>query len=366
MAAKPVIPKEFEGIAAKTHSEQAIWWLNGFWEQGAKEEAENIWDFVERFKEIEYGGKVIERKGKGKDLVASYQEGSSLDEFKAHKFLESLGQVLTVIELRKRLAEIDVDKNNRMSLVEYLCFSRNKTPQQLVDAPQGGNEKELKEAQEKFAHVQASLNDVQTRLTQQKQALEEAKATKEAADKALKEAEETLAAQKKAEAEVKAAEAELQAAVDDLKKQEDDYKGKIATLEAQSEDQSLGQVARNKAKNQLAQTKSEDPLPLRKAKITQEAALKRVQKERQKAEAATAAADEKARQSAAAAEAAKAAQLELEEQTRQLEKAEAELSKAFAEAEKVLEDLKKKGGVAHGAIWWMERGLKEARKFMKK
>jgi hypothetical protein len=39
-------------------------------------------------------------------------------------------------------------------------------------------------------------------------------------------------------------------------------------------------VQRNKAANELAQLKGEDPLPLRKAKITQEAALRKVEKER--------------------------------------------------------------------------------------
>lgn len=36
------------------------------------------------------------------------------------------------------------------------------------------------------------------------------------------------------------------------------------------------QVAKSKAAAELAQAKQEDPLPLRKAKITQEAALKKV------------------------------------------------------------------------------------------
>eukprot|EP00034_Subulatomonas_tetraspora_P000052 GABW01000070.1.p1 GENE.GABW01000070.1~~GABW01000070.1.p1 ORF type:complete len:55 (-),score=12.36 GABW01000070.1:83-247(-) len=38
----------------------------------------------------------------------------------------------------------------------------------------------------------------------------------------------------------------------------------------------LGVVKRNRAANELAQLKDEDPLPLRKAKITQGAALRRV------------------------------------------------------------------------------------------
>lgn len=31
-----------------------------------------------------------------------------------------------------------------------------------------------------------------------------------------------------------------------------------------------------------------------------------------------------------------------------------------------LQEVKKKGGIAHGAIWWMERELKEAKKYLPK
>jgi hypothetical protein len=46
-------------------------------------------------------------------------------------------------------------------------------------------------------------------------------------------------------------------------------------------------VSRNKARAELAQLKAEDPLPLRKAKITLEAATKRADKARAPFEAAT-------------------------------------------------------------------------------
>ncbi len=56
----------------------------------------------------------------------------------------------------------------------------------------------------------------------------------------------------------------------------------------------------------------------------------------------------------------------LEEQTRQVEEAQRETEARFREAQEYLEEVKKKGGVAYGAIWWMERELKEAQKFMPK
>jgi len=100
-----------------------------------------------------------------------------------------------------------------------------------------------------------------------------------------------------------------------------------------------GAVKKNKAKNELAQLLAEDPMPLRKAKLTQGAALKRVERERVAMEAATA--------------------LVLEE----VAKAEA----AVAEAVASIEAIKKAGGgVALGAVWWMEREIAEMRKFMPK
>jgi len=43
-----------------------------------------------------------------------HADGCELDEFWSHKFLESLGETLTVIKLRETLREIDVD-NNKVS-----------------------------------------------------------------------------------------------------------------------------------------------------------------------------------------------------------------------------------------------------------
>ncbi len=144
-------------------------------------------------------------------------------------------------------------------------------------------------------------------------------------------------------------------------------------LERKSTDPASSTVTRNKAAAELAQLKQENPLPLRRAKITQEAALRKVEKERKAAEAATAAATaaaetaaEKARDADAKAAEAEATRVELEEQTAKVEAAVVETEEKYREASEYLEELKKKGGVAFGAIWWMERELKEAQKYMPK
>jgi len=123
-------------------------------------------------------------------------------------------------------------------------------------------------------------------------------------------------------------------------------------LESKINDPNASTVAKSKAKNELAQVKNEDPLPLRKAKITQEAALRKVEKERKSAEKASANAAAKT--------------VELEQQKLKVEAAVRETEEKYKEAQDYLEEVKRKGGVAHGAIWWMERELKEAQKYLPK
>jgi len=124
---------------------------------------------------------------------------------------------------------------------------------------------------------------------------------------------------------------ELKKAVDDLHAQEKAYQDRLDALNKASTDPNSALVAKNKASAELAQLKQEDPLPLRRAKITQEAALRKVEKQRKTVENALQDTENKA-----------------------------------ADAEKYLEEVSSKGGAAHGAIWWMQRELKEAQKYLPK
>ena len=97
---------------------------------------------------------------------------------------------------------------------------------------------------------------------------------------------------------------ELEAALAEVQKEEDKYNARtevtlgllhhsplsslspICVQELKSKSETGGMVSRNKAKNELAQHLGEDPLPLRKAKITAEAAVKRAERAKQAAIAA--------------------------------------------------------------------------------
>jgi len=312
----------FKEITGKTHTAQGIWWLNGFWKEPGcgKDYAETMWKDVHQMIELEagrpklYGSKVWDVK-----------EGSDLDELQSHVFLEKIGGTMTVVELRKKLAALDLDKNNRMALSEYLLGKFKKTPEQLINAPQGGEAEAAK-----LAAAQAALEKAAA-------ALRDAVAREAASQAAAKEAEKALWASETAKQELAAAVAELEA-------QEKALADKKGGFQAKIDDPQLSAMKKGQAKNELAQLESEDPLPLRKAKITQAAALKKAEK------AAKLAADEKDAADAASVAATKA-------------KAAAEA--AFAEADAQLQKLKQFGdGVAQGAVWWMERELAERKKYL--
>jgi len=93
----------------------------------------------------------------------------------------------------------------------------------------------------------------------------------------------------------------------------------------------------------LAQHLAEDPLPLRKAKVTLEAAVKKAEKARAPFEAAT-----------KIAEAARAKAEDALEQSRL----------RVEEAEAYLQEVKAKPGNPHGSIWFMEKELDEQKKYL--
>jgi DNA repair exonuclease SbcCD ATPase subunit len=250
--------------------------------------------------------------------------GNELNEVEAHHFLQSSGKTMTALELRNELRKIDVDANGMMGLLEYLLFQYRRRVTDCLNNAQGGSEesKALAAAQVKLEELQKAAADLQVQLAQQRE--DEAKA-------------------KAAHASLVVAEEEARAASAEFQRQEDEYKAKIAALEAKTQDANLGTVSRNKAVQELAQLKGADPLPLRRAKITQEAAVRKVEAERKVADAA---------------------RLKSEEQTRKVEAAVADCEAKVAETQAILEELKKASTVPHGAIWWMQREILEAQKYM--
>eukprot|EP00013_Stygamoeba_regulata_P019895 CAMPEP_0177661030 /NCGR_PEP_ID=MMETSP0447-20121125/18409_1 /TAXON_ID=0 /ORGANISM="Stygamoeba regulata, Strain BSH-02190019" /LENGTH=347 /DNA_ID=CAMNT_0019166241 /DNA_START=46 /DNA_END=1089 /DNA_ORIENTATION=- len=325
----------FANLCKLKYKDQAIWFLNGFWKDGVDgNNANEIWDYVKKFIELDMMS--MERKG---------ADGNELDQFWSAKFLEDLNSTLTSSERKDALRKIDQDNNGKMSCIEYLVWKFNKGVEETVNAPQGDNSAAIAAAQKKLDAVNEQLLDCENKIAAQKKAIQEN-------DEAIRELKKKQDDLERAKQELVKAEAELQAAVDALHAEEAALENKKKALEATS--QKPG-VAGAKAKNELAQLLGEDPLPLRKAKITQEAAVRLVKKQQDAVEAAKA---EAAAQEKALAE----KQRQLEEAKRQLEQAYADLENKMEEARQELEAVKAKPGGGKGAIWWMERELFEADK----
>jgi len=292
-------------LSSRTYKEQAVWFLNGFWQKLSDSDRELIWSYKLKMVELDL------QKG---------ESGCELDEMMAHRFLETFKETLTVREMRDKLRDVGVEKVRYVPLAHYLIFRFNIDWHYFVNASQGDNQEEVAQAQRLLDQVTQALVEVQK--------------TAEASRIAEVES-------KKASVAAKAAQEELEAALAELKAQEDAYNNKKLDLERKS--QEGGVVSRNKAANELAQHLAEDPLPLRRAKITTEAAVKKAER------TAKAAAE-----AVVAAEAARIA-------------AENSLEEAFVkvqEAEAYLQEVKSKPGSAQGALWWIDRELYEQKKYM--
>ena len=327
---------KLQALANLTYKQQAIWFLNGFWEQ-YESEAECLWKYVEACSEID---------------IEHHEEGSGLDEVNAHRFLEKFGETLTVRELRSKLRSTgaleESERPKTVPLTHYLLFKYNVDWHKLVNASQGDNSEEIAKAQKMLEEVQAAFRQSESRHSEAKSTA--ASAAKSEAEAVAKENE-----ARTQEAPFKAAQEEVESALAEVKSQEDEYQGKIADCERRSEEG--GGVQKNKAKAELAQLKAEDPLPLSRAKITLEAARKRAEKTRAPFEAAT-------KQAEAARAAATADRQKADAAKQEAERALQEAERRLKEAEDYLEEIKSRPGCAMGALWWIDRELHEQKAYM--
>jgi hypothetical protein len=77
------LKSRFLELTRMPYVDQAKWFLNGFWAEGIEKECETVWKYAQKCIELD------EKK----------KNGNELDEFWAHKFLESFGETLTVIKV---------------------------------------------------------------------------------------------------------------------------------------------------------------------------------------------------------------------------------------------------------------------------
>jgi len=312
--------EKLKDLGTRTYKEQSIWFLNAFWDAYGKSDAEKIWDFSHYFGELDLDKKAA---------------GCALDELNAHRFLEKIHETLTVHALRENLRSTGAigsnDRPKTVPIVHYLLFKYNSDFHYLVNAPQG-NREEIAKAERMLEAVNAAFREATAREEEARASENEARAREN--DARLR------------EEELRAAQAELDAALAELQAQEHAFNSRTEELKRLST--TGGLVSQNRAKNELAQHLASDPLPLRRAKITQEAAVAKNERATKAAAEARVAA-EHARD--AAVKAREAAEEAVEEARRKVE-----------EAEAYLEEVKKSN--PEGAIWWLERELHEAKAYL--
>jgi len=136
--------EKFKKVTALNYKDQAIFFLNAFWVE-VNGDTESVWQYYQKIVSLD------NQKGK---------EGSDLDEFCAHRFLEQFGETKRVVELRDALREIDKDSNKRMALVEYLLYRYKQSIKELLARPQGTNE-ELIKAQEALNNVSREIEKIE-------------------------------------------------------------------------------------------------------------------------------------------------------------------------------------------------------------
>jgi len=310
----------WKALVSRTHTEQAIWWLNGFWNE-LEGEADEFWNMVHIIIEIECGRE--KRYGR---LKWEEKEGCDLDQFQSHRFLEKMGATLTVKELRAKVKNLDVDSNKRLALSEYLADKYSKTIQEIANAPQGGQAAQdaLDAAAKKVHDATELLNQTTEKAEIAKVQLDEAKKARESSDQTKKQLEEVLK---------------------DVEREEKIRDDKIQKLKDKiSDDKRYSAMKLNTFRNELAQIEGEDPLPLRKAKLTSKAMVKKSKKALKKCNK-----EEK----------------KCEELNAELESLKDKAAIALEEAQEALTSLKENGdGIAHGQVWWMERELNERKKYM--
>ena len=78
--------QKLQQLCQKKYKDQAIWFLNAYWLENGEAEAENIWNYVNKFAEFDH---------------ENGQEGCSLDELNIHRILEFYNDHQTIQQFRE-------------------------------------------------------------------------------------------------------------------------------------------------------------------------------------------------------------------------------------------------------------------------
>jgi len=203
----------------------------------------------------------------------------------------------------KKIIELDHQNGKRGSDLDE--FSAHRFLEQM------GETKRVIELRESLRSIDLDSNKrmalIEYLLFSYKQTIKELLSRPQGDNEELRQAQENLSAAQDAVD-------QMNEAMSALKKEEQETKAKISELEKKANNTSLGQVQRNAASNELEQLRKGDNLRLRIGKVKTATAI---------------------------------------------------ASDAVAKAQKYFDELKLKGGgVCPGSMWWMQRELTEAKKYL--
>lgn len=332
--------------------DQAIWFLNSTVYGQKTDSCEVIWNIHKKCVELNTTG----------------EDGTDLDEFSAHRLLEFSKQAKTIKELREFLIGLHSGDLNspRVSLIELLIFMFGVDWRSLLRSPYGCDEKSLNEAAAGLEILRTTLKYAIAETNRAKERTEEARQAESSAAREEAKFIKAAEAANNAKDVLTQVEEEAKAILDRIKAEENIHERRASALEKKLANLSLGIVQRNKAKAELTILSSEDRTPLRKARIDQEAALQKLHKATAKAEAAA----NDAQIMATLAEKAKILAHGAVQDSVQSNKVSVEsvpiAMQALKNAHRILEKLRQERSTGYGTIFYVNREIQEAEKFMPK
>eukprot|EP00808_Paulinella_micropora_P000431 g19703.t1 len=149
--------KAYDELQKKNFEEQAIFWLNAFWDDWGKDNANTVWKWCKDFMAVDLDCWVLGGKKK-----QDYVIGASLNLTFSMKFMEKQKKVMTPVEYKKEFKTIDKNFDGEMSLIEWALHETKLSVEDLMSKPQATTPA-LEEAKKELERAKKALEDVQKR-----------------------------------------------------------------------------------------------------------------------------------------------------------------------------------------------------------
>ena len=353
--------QKLHNIANQTYKDQAIWFLNNFTKCHNDVQTSDI-VFKIHQKYLEY-----DKRNYSHDHNNT-KSSQHISDLNAHLILESFGKPETQSAFRNYVLSIDPVFKNETPLIILLFFYFDSDWKTLMNKSSSCyNDTEISRAKSALDEAKMKLKEA---VDAEYNSSEEVKEADAAMDKYLKEQEILTKAisgcqiQEESFAEAKS---QAEQALEQVSNQEGEFLQKIHELEMIVNNKSNGIVTRNKARAELRIMKQENTLPLRQARLKNENALKKLEKSTKASENARIAAEDAKERVRNAMEDASLAKERAVEASKSAETIIPEARAAIDNLKCMLDKMmKNKNGFPWGSIYYIDREVEEAEKFLPK